>query len=45
VIPAVLFWSNTPMLMFFTALFMVAYVWAYFSIIRFKVPRWLMRRS
>jgi UDP-GlcNAc:undecaprenyl-phosphate/decaprenyl-phosphate GlcNAc-1-phosphate transferase len=45
VIPAVLFWSNTPMLMFFTALFMVAYVWAYFSIIRFKVPRWLRRRS
>ena len=43
VIPAVLFWNNTPMLMFFTALFVVVYVWAYFSIIRFKVPRWLRR--
>ena len=43
VIPAVLFWNNTPVLMFFTALFMVIYVWAYVSIIRFKVPRWLRR--
>ena len=43
VIPAVLFWNNTPVLMFFTALFMVTYVWAYVSIIRFKVPRWLRR--
>ncbi len=44
VIPAVLFWNNTPVLMFFTAVFMLMYVWAYFSIIRFKVPRWLRRR-
>jgi UDP-GlcNAc:undecaprenyl-phosphate/decaprenyl-phosphate GlcNAc-1-phosphate transferase len=43
VIPAVLFWSNTPMLMFFTALFIVLYVWGYVSIVRFKVPRWLRR--
>jgi UDP-GlcNAc:undecaprenyl-phosphate/decaprenyl-phosphate GlcNAc-1-phosphate transferase len=41
VIPAVLFWNNTPMLMLFTALFVVSYVWAYVSIVRFKVPRWL----
>jgi UDP-GlcNAc:undecaprenyl-phosphate GlcNAc-1-phosphate transferase len=41
VIPAVLFWNNTPMLMAFTALFIVSYVWAYVSIIRFKVPRWV----
>jgi UDP-GlcNAc:undecaprenyl-phosphate/decaprenyl-phosphate GlcNAc-1-phosphate transferase len=43
VIPAVLFWNNTPVLMVFTGLFIVLYVWAYTSIIRFKVPRWLRR--
>ena len=43
VIPAVLFWSNTPVLMAFTALFVVSYVWAYVSIVRFKVPNWLRR--
>jgi UDP-GlcNAc:undecaprenyl-phosphate/decaprenyl-phosphate GlcNAc-1-phosphate transferase len=43
VIPAVLFWNNTHMLMFFAALFVISYVWAYVSIVRFKVPRWLRR--
>lgn len=43
VIPAALFWNNTPMLMAFTALFIVTYVWSYISIVRFKVPRWLRR--
>jgi UDP-GlcNAc:undecaprenyl-phosphate/decaprenyl-phosphate GlcNAc-1-phosphate transferase len=43
VIPAVLFWANTPVLIFFTALFVVSYVWAYVRIVRFKVPRWLRR--
>jgi UDP-N-acetylmuramyl pentapeptide phosphotransferase/UDP-N-acetylglucosamine-1-phosphate transferase len=43
VIPAVLFWGNTHALMFFTALFVVSYVWAYVSIVRFKVPSWLRR--
>lgn len=41
--PAVLFWNNTPVLMAFTALFIVSYVWSYVSIVRFKVPRWLKR--
>jgi UDP-N-acetylmuramyl pentapeptide phosphotransferase/UDP-N-acetylglucosamine-1-phosphate transferase len=41
VIPAVLFWRNTPVLIFFTLLFVVSYVWAYVSIVRFKVPKWL----
>ena len=40
-VPAVLFWSNTPVLIFFTLLFVVSYVWAYVSIVRFKVPKWL----
>jgi UDP-GlcNAc:undecaprenyl-phosphate GlcNAc-1-phosphate transferase len=43
VVPAVLFWNNTPMLMAFTALFIVTYVWSYIGIVRFKVPRWLRR--
>jgi len=43
VVPAVLFWANTRVLVFFTALFVVSYVWAYVSIVRFKVPRWLRR--
>lgn len=43
VVPAVLFWNNTVVLITFCALFIVSYVWAYFSIIRFKVPHWLRR--
>jgi UDP-GlcNAc:undecaprenyl-phosphate/decaprenyl-phosphate GlcNAc-1-phosphate transferase len=43
VVPAVVFWNNTPMLMGFTVLFMISYVWAYISIIRFKVPGWFRR--
>lgn len=43
VIPAVVFWGHTPVLMFFTGLFIVSYVWAYVSIVRFKVPSWLRR--
>ena len=43
VLPAVLFWNQTPMLMLFILIFIVSYVWAYTSIIRFKVPRWLRR--
>ena len=43
VMPAVLFWRNTGVLMAFSALFVVTYVAAYMMIIRFKVPRWLRR--
>jgi UDP-GlcNAc:undecaprenyl-phosphate GlcNAc-1-phosphate transferase len=41
VTPAVLFWSNTPVLIAFIALFVVTYLWVYSSIVRFKVQRWL----
>lgn len=41
VIPAVLFWHNTRVLMAFCALFVISYVWIYISIVRFKVPPWL----
>jgi UDP-GlcNAc:undecaprenyl-phosphate/decaprenyl-phosphate GlcNAc-1-phosphate transferase len=43
VLPAVLFWNQTIVLVMFCAVFIVFYVWAYISIIRFKVPRWLRR--
>lgn len=43
VMPALLFWRNTPVLMAFCALFMVGYVWAYLAIVRFKVPGWLQK--
>ena len=41
VVPAVLFWNNTLVLMGCTALFVATYVTAYLMIVRFKVPRWL----
>lgn len=41
VVPAVLFWNNTFVLMFFCLLFVTTYVAAYLMIVRFKVPRWL----
>ena len=41
VVPAVLFWSNTALLMAFCCLFVISYVMAYMAIVRFKVPRWL----
>ncbi len=43
VLPAVMFWRSTPILMVFTALFVATYVFAYVSIICFKVPHWLRR--
>jgi UDP-GlcNAc:undecaprenyl-phosphate GlcNAc-1-phosphate transferase len=41
VVPALLFWSNTLLLMAFCVLFVVSYVLAYLAIVRFKVPSWL----
>ncbi|MFC6283200.1 MULTISPECIES: glycosyltransferase family 4 protein [Polaromonas] len=41
VVPAMLFWGNTYVLMGFSAMFVLIYVAAYIAIIRFKVPRWL----
>lgn len=41
VVPAVLFWRNTFLLMLFCVLFVATYITAYLMIVRFKVPRWL----
>ena len=43
VVPALMFWRNTWVLMLFCALFVCSYVAAYMMIIRFKVPNWLRR--
>lgn len=39
-IPAMLFWYSTPILMAFTLLFVITYLWAYYSIVRFRTRRW-----
>ncbi len=43
VVPAVLFWQNTLLLIAFTALFVFSYLRAYHSIVRFRVQRWVRR--
>lgn len=44
VLPAVLFWNNTPILVVFCGIFVVFYISAYMMLVRFKVPRWLQSR-
>ncbi|MDR2155852.1 MAG: glycosyltransferase [Burkholderiaceae bacterium] len=44
VVPAVLFWRYTGVLMAFVLLFIISYVTAYLMLVRFKVPRVLQRR-
>jgi len=44
VIPALLWWDNTPVLSGFIVLFMVSYLALYWRIVRFKSPRWLVVR-
>lgn len=41
VVPALLWWQSTPILMGFSALFVVSYVWLYRRIVVFKTPRWM----
>ena len=44
VVPAMLFWDNSAMLGVFIVLFAVTYSYLYASIVRFKVPNWLIVR-
>lgn len=44
VLPAVLFWNNTPVLVGFLLLFVLTYVTLYWRIVRFRSPRWLVYR-
>jgi len=43
VVPAVLFWRYTGVLMAFCLLFIICYVAAYLTLVRFKVPRMFRR--
>jgi hypothetical protein len=43
-VPAVLFWNNTAVLAAFILLFCITYVGLYWSIVRFRSPRWLVFR-
>ncbi len=45
VVPAMLFWNNTPVLIGFVLAFIFSYVRLYRMIIRFRTPRWLMLRK
>lgn len=42
VIPAVLFWNDTFVLQCSAVLFVLAYIWLYRCIVRFRAPRWLV---
>ena len=44
VIPALLFWNNTFVLIIFTLLFVTVYVWLYKSITGFKLGRFIKKR-
>jgi UDP-GlcNAc:undecaprenyl-phosphate/decaprenyl-phosphate GlcNAc-1-phosphate transferase len=41
VMPAILWWQSTPILITFTLLFTISYVWLYTKIVRFKTPGWM----
>ncbi len=43
VVPAMIFWRTTWVLMLFCGLFVCSYVGVYLMIVRFKVPSWLRR--
>lgn len=45
VAPAVLFWQHERLLQLGCLLFVVAYVWLYRRIVRFRAPRWLVLRK
>jgi UDP-N-acetylmuramyl pentapeptide phosphotransferase/UDP-N-acetylglucosamine-1-phosphate transferase len=42
--PAILFWNNTALLMAFCVAFALGYCELYWSIVKFRSPRWLRRR-
>jgi hypothetical protein len=44
VVPSMLFWNNSTILAGFIVLFGATYVFLYRSIVRFKVPEWLIVR-
>jgi UDP-N-acetylmuramyl pentapeptide phosphotransferase/UDP-N-acetylglucosamine-1-phosphate transferase len=45
VIPATLFWRYQWVLVAFSLLFVITYVWLYTQIVRFKSPQWMILRQ
>ncbi len=45
VVPATLFWNDTRLLLACIFLFAFSYVGVYWRIVRFRTPKWLIRRS
>ena len=45
IVPAVLFWRSTPMLIFCVLVFSLVYIWLYRSIVLFRVPSKLVLRG
>jgi UDP-N-acetylmuramyl pentapeptide phosphotransferase/UDP-N-acetylglucosamine-1-phosphate transferase len=43
-IPAVIFWNNYKLLIFFCFLFSAFYIFLYWKIVKFSVPVWLIKR-
>ncbi|MEB0140849.1 MULTISPECIES: glycosyltransferase [unclassified Undibacterium] len=41
IVPAVLCWSSTPLVLLFTGLFILCYCGLYAMIVRFKIKRWM----
>ena len=41
VVPAILWWHSTPVLIGFTLLFTISYLWLYTKIVRFRTPGWI----
>lgn len=42
VVPAIIFWNNHIALKICAGLFAITYIWLYWSIVRFKTPKWLI---
>ena len=41
---SLLFWKSTPLLMAFCVVFVLGYCKVYWSIVKFRSPKWLHRR-
>ncbi|MCD5362332.1 MraY family glycosyltransferase [Chromobacterium aquaticum] len=45
VVPAMLFWNNTPVLIGFVLVFIASYIYLYRMIVRFRTPHWMLLRK
>ena len=42
ILPAILWWQSTTILITTTGLFLIFYIWLYSRIVKFKTPKWLL---